>query len=69
MKEIELEKERAILTVKETAHWLRLSRNSCYQAVLRGEIPSLRVGRRILIPKAALLRKLSEAEAKPQKTI
>jgi excisionase family DNA binding protein len=31
-----------------------------YEAVQRGEIPSTRIGRRILVPKAALERFLSE---------
>jgi excisionase family DNA binding protein len=40
--------------VKETARLLGLSRNSAYQACLKGEIPCLRIGKRVLIPKAKL---------------
>ncbi len=43
------------LTVDAVAKFLHVSRASAYQAVHSGEIPSLRVGRRILVPTAALL--------------
>ncbi len=39
------------LTVDEAAKLLRVARNSCYEAVKRGEIPSIRIGKRILIPR------------------
>jgi len=48
--------ERLTYSIKETAQVLGLSRNSVYQGCLRGEIPSIRIGKRILIPKAALLK-------------
>jgi len=57
--------ERLTLTVKETAQMLGLSRNSTYQGVLTGEIPHLKVGKRILIPRAALEKLLTEAQAHP----
>ncbi len=44
-----------VLTVEETARYLRLSRGSTYAAIKRGDIPTVRIGRRILIPKAALV--------------
>ncbi len=37
---------------------LGLSKDSTYRAVHRGDIPSLRVGRRLLVPVPALLRLL-----------
>ncbi len=43
-----------VMTVEEAAEILRISRNGAYEAVKRGEIPSIRIGRRILIPRAAL---------------
>jgi excisionase family DNA binding protein len=49
-----------ILTVKEVARVLQLSRNSTYSAVRRGEIPSLMFGRQILIQRAGLERLLGE---------
>lgn len=50
--------ERLTLTVKEVQKLLGLSRGLVYQAIETGEIPSVRVGRRILIPKASLNRLL-----------
>ena len=46
--------EKLTMTVEETALALGLSRNSCYQAVEMGSIPSIRIGKRILIPRYAL---------------
>ena len=43
-----------VLTVDEVAKILRIGRISAYQAIERGEVPSIRIGRRILIPRAAL---------------
>ncbi len=51
--------KRLVLTVGEAGELCRLSRNAMYSAIARGEIPSIRVGRRLLIPKAALERLLS----------
>ena len=43
-----------LLTVAETAKVLGIGRSAAYEAARRGEIPSLRLGRRVLIPKRAL---------------
>lgn len=51
--------ERLTLTVEEAATLLGISRASAYEAVRQGEIPAIRIGRRILVPKAALERLLS----------
>jgi excisionase family DNA binding protein len=48
-----------VLTVAEAAKFLRVGRNSVYEAVRRNELPSVRIGRRLLIPKAALTRFLN----------
>jgi excisionase family DNA binding protein len=45
-------------SVDEVAKLLGISRNSAFSAVLRGEIPSLKIGHRRLVPRAALERKL-----------
>jgi len=42
------------LSVEEAAKLIGLGRNSFYEAVRRGDIPSVRVGGRILIPKKTL---------------
>lgn len=51
---------RLTLTVAEAGEALGLSRCGAYEAVSRGEIPSVRIGRRILVPRAALERMLAE---------
>ena len=52
---------RKTLTVHETASALGISRNAAYEGVRRGEIPSIRVGRRLLVPRIALERLLEKA--------
>lgn len=46
--------ERATYTIEEVAKMLGVGRSSAYQAVRVGEIPTIRVGRRLLVPKLAL---------------
>ena len=46
------------LTVEQAARALGISRTLAYEAVARDEIPHLKVGRRLLIPRAALDRLL-----------
>ena len=46
---------RITLTVEETASVLGLGRTATYEAVRRGQLPSRRLGRRIIIPVPALL--------------
>jgi len=53
--------DRLVFTVEEAAQLLGISRSFAYEAVQRGEIPSMRIGRRILVPKAALERFLASA--------
>ena len=57
--------ESAVITVSELAKLLRIGRVSAYQAVERGEVPSIRIGRRILVPRAAVHRMLSDIQPKP----
>ena len=52
------ELERLVYTVAEAGKLLGLSRNLTYESIRMGQIPSIRVGRRILIPRAALIRLL-----------
>lgn len=46
------------LTVEQTASVLSISRGSAYLAVRSGEIPSVRLGRSIRVPRHALERLL-----------
>lgn len=43
----------------DTGQALGLSKASTYEAVARGDIPSIRIGGRLLVPTAALRRMLS----------
>jgi excisionase family DNA binding protein len=47
--------ERLTLTVDEVARLLGISRSGAYDAVARGEIPSLNIGRRVLVPREPFL--------------
>jgi excisionase family DNA binding protein len=47
------------LTVQEAARLLKIGRNACYEAVARGEVPAIRIGRTIRIGRAALDRLLT----------
>ncbi|MEK7352915.1 MAG: helix-turn-helix domain-containing protein [Chloroflexota bacterium] len=49
-----MEDNKLTFTVNETAKILGIGRNSAYEAVARGEIPVIKVGKRLLVPKAAL---------------
>lgn len=51
--------DQEVHTVEETASILRVGKNTVYAAVRKGEIPSIRIGDRILIPRVALERMLS----------
>ena len=53
--------DRLTLTVEEAAASLGISRASAYEAVRRGDIPAIRIGRRILVPRVALERFLASA--------
>jgi excisionase family DNA binding protein len=50
-----------VLTAREAAAILRVGRNQLYQAVARGELSAIRIGRSIRIPKHALLALLATA--------
>ena len=46
--------QKYVLSVEYAGKRLGLSRPSAYQAVKRGELPVIRIGRRILVPVVAL---------------
>jgi excisionase family DNA binding protein len=52
--------ERLTYTLNEAARRLGISRALAYEAANRGELPVCRIGRRVLIPRAALLRLLED---------
>lgn len=51
--------ERQTFSVDEAAEILGVSRNSAYAAAKAGELPTIKLGRRLLVPKAALDRLLA----------
>ena len=44
-----------VMTVREVAAFLRLDRKTVYDAAARGELPARRVGRRLVVSRAALV--------------
>jgi excisionase family DNA binding protein len=45
-----------VLTVPEAAQLLRIAPRTYYAALARGEVPGVRIGRRLVVPGAALAR-------------
>ena len=54
--------ERVTFTVDEAAARLGIGRNAAYEAIKRRELPALRIGRRIVVPRAALERFLAQCD-------
>jgi excisionase family DNA binding protein len=54
-----------VLTAREAAAILRVGRNQLYQAIGRGEVGAVRIGRSIRIPRQALLTLLAAAGPRP----
>jgi excisionase family DNA binding protein len=50
------------LTVEEAGRVLGIGRNSAYEAVQRGEIPTIKIGKRLLVP-VRRLQRLLDGEA------
>lgn len=45
--------------VDRAARLLGIGRDACYNAIRAGQLPSIRMGRKILVPKVALARLLN----------
>jgi excisionase family DNA binding protein len=63
-KEEDKKEEKWVLTPKEASRLLGLGRGLTYEAIRRGDIPSLRIGGRILIPLKLLKRQIEGGEFK-----
>jgi excisionase family DNA binding protein len=63
-----METERLTLTIAETAHAIGISRANAYSLVEQGKLPAIRLGRRLIVPKAALLTMLDKASQSNQST-
>jgi excisionase family DNA binding protein len=51
--------ESRVLTVPEAAALLRVGTRTYYAAAARGEVPAVRIGRRLVVPGAAIARLLA----------
>ncbi len=56
------ELERKTVTVIEAAKILGIGRSAAYEGARTGEIPTIKIGRRILVPIAALNRRLDHPD-------
>jgi excisionase family DNA binding protein len=57
---------RLTMSVEEAGRRLGIGRNAAYEAARRGDIPVIRLGKRYLIPIAALERMLQAEPARPE---
>ena len=57
--------DRVVLSVEETAALLRISRGLAYEMVRTGRLPSIKLGRRLLVPRPALERMLGTWMSEP----
>lgn len=54
--------DKALLTIPEAAKVLGIARTSAYEAVRRGELPALHVGKRVYVPRVQLEALVGETE-------
>jgi len=54
--------DKLTLSIEEAAKVLGIGRNLCYECVKTGEIPVIKIGRRLLVPKKALEKLLEEPQ-------
>jgi excisionase family DNA binding protein len=53
------------ISIEEAAKRLGIGRNSAYDAAKRGQLPTVRFGRRMVVPVKALEKMLAQAGAVP----
>lgn len=58
--------EPLVLTIEEAARALRIGRSAAYEAARRGELPAVRIGRSLRVPRRALEAMLAKAGASDQ---
>ena len=56
--------DKLTLSVEEAAKLLGIGRNLCYDRVKTGEIPVIKIGRRLLVPRRALEKLLEQGQYK-----
>jgi excisionase family DNA binding protein len=64
-RDAEKKRDRLTLTPRESMRLTGFGQNHTYDMLKRGELPSIKVGKRFLIPKAALLKWLESAGDRP----
>jgi excisionase family DNA binding protein len=64
-KPINKSETRLVWTVEEAGRLLGISRAHAYELVARGELPHLRLGRRVVVPKHAIEALLARAGSRP----
>ena len=57
--------EPLVISVEEAAKLLGISRGLAYEAARQGELPVIRLGRRLLVPRARLLELVGAAHGFP----
>ncbi len=62
-----MDRDELVLNVADVCKLLKLSRGAIYSGIRCGQIPAIRVGRRLLIPLAAL-QKLLEGKGSGEKS-
>lgn len=58
--------QRRTISVEEAGKRLGISRNSAYEACKNGQIPTIRIGRLILVPEAAFERMFDPPAARQE---
>lgn len=54
-------RKKKVLTIPEAAEELGISKGSAYAAARSGKIPTIRIGRRLIVPRVAFDRMLEQA--------
>lgn len=57
------------VSVERAGELLGISRRSAYRAAANGQLPTLRLGRRLVVPTAKLLRMLGVADASTRPSV
>ena len=57
--------EKKVMTIIEAAKELGISKGSAYEAARSGQIPTIRIGRRLIVPRVAFDKMLAQA-GKPE---
>jgi excisionase family DNA binding protein len=62
------QEESATISVPDAARLLGISESAAYEAAARGDIPTLRIGRRVLVVRQALIAMLTAASVAPSQS-